>query len=189
VAAGLIPATRPGLRIGLVVAAALALAACGIGASRGTPVTFPPESFGPSGGVSSAVEQARGELIRALGAAGYQVGDPRIPYRTAESARLAGAPRRVVQVLLPDEPEHGFISIYEFPDPATARVAGEEEAVYLASGPGRVQFQPDTRLTLRQLGTTLVFYAWSPANAVDQERSAGIQRVLETIGTAVAIPR
>jgi hypothetical protein len=89
--------------------------------------------------------------------------------------------------VLPDDPTHGFISVYQFADEAAAAAAGNQQAVYLASGPGRVQFQPDTRFVLRQVGPTVVFFAWSPANSPD-ERTPEIQRVLETIGTAIPIP-
>ena len=100
---------------------------------------------------------------------------------------FAAAPRAVYQVVLPDDPTHGFISVYLFADEAAAIAAGNEQAAYLASGPGRVQFQPDTRFVLRQLGPTVVFFAWSPANSPDR-RTPEIQKVLETVGTGITIP-
>ncbi len=172
-----------------VALAAVVLAGCGLGASGGPAATFPPQSFGPAGPVSAAVAQTRGEVVRALGARSLQVGDPQRPFRPPESARLAVAPRRVIQVLLPGDADHGYISIYEFRDVETARAAGEEEAAYVSSGPGRVQFPSDTRFTIRQLATTLIVFTWSPANAADPKLTGEIQAGLETIGTPIPLPR
>ena len=65
------------------------------------------------------------------------------PYRPPESARLRDAPRAVYQVVLPDQPDAGFIVVYEFPDAAAAVDAGNEEAGYLGTGPARVKFPRD----------------------------------------------
>jgi hypothetical protein len=133
------------------------------------------------------VASTRARLADALGAVSLQLTVPQVPYRPGEASAFAAAPRAVFQVVLPDDPTHGFISVYQFADEAAAAAAGNQQAVYLASGPGRVQFQPDTRFVLRQVGPTVVFFAWSPANSPD-ERTPEIQRVLETIGTAIPIP-
>jgi hypothetical protein len=79
------------------------------------------------------------------------------------------------------------VSVYEFADVAAATTAGREQADYVASGPGRVQFPINTRFVIRQLGTTIVFYAWSPDNSPDP-RTADIEAALETLGTGIAIP-
>ena len=83
-------------------------------------------------------------------------------------------------------PAHGYVVVYELPTDDAAAAAGREFAAYLASGVGRVQFPTDTRFTLRQVGDTLVFFDWSPANWPD-ERSATIQQALETVGTPIPI--
>lgn len=112
---------------------------------------------------------------------------PAVPHRPAEGAAFAAAPRAVFQVVLPEDPVHGFVSIYQFADDAAAATAGREQAAYVASGPGRVQFQPDTRFVLRQLGSTVVFFTWSPANSPDP-RTADIQKALETVGVGIPVP-
>ena len=165
-----------------------ALAGCGDGAPRSPAVSTASASVGPGSSVSAAVAQARGELARALGAAGYQLADAQVPYRPAESAALAGAPRAVVQVLLAQDLDHGYVTIYEFPSAGAAAEAGREQAAYLATGPGRVQFASDTRFVIRQIGTTIVFYAWSPGST-DDPRAPGIQPVLEALGTEIPVPR
>ena len=93
----------------------------------------------------------------------------------------------MVQAILPDDPGHGYVSIYEFPDEASAASAGQEQATYVASGPGRVQFTADTRFVLRQLGQTLIFFTWSPGSASDADFT-DIQQALEGVGRGIAIP-
>jgi hypothetical protein len=166
----------------------LVVAGCGIGASGPVAATFPPESFGPSTGTTAAVVTTRADIALALRPQGLALIDPRVPFRPAESPRFAAAPRAVFQVVLPADPTHGFISVYEFPDPAAAAGAAGEQAAYVASGPGRVQFAPDSRFVIRQLDTTVIFFTWSPANSLDA-RTAQIQPALETLGIPIAVPR
>ena len=170
-----------------MVAFVLAVSACGVGAPNGAPVTFPPQSFGPSGPSTGASVATRAGILQALGTKRIQLRDAQVAYRPPESPRLSAAPRLVVQAILPDDPNHGFISIYEFPDASTAADAGREQAAYIATGPGRVQFTADTRFVLRQVGPTIVFFTWSPGSTSDTT-NAGIQAALESIGSGIAIP-
>jgi hypothetical protein len=160
---------------------------CGIGAANGPAVTFPPESFGPSAGTTGAVAATHAALVQALGNQGLQLADPQVAFRPPESPRLAAAPRAVFQVVLPQDSTHGFISVYEFPDAATANETGRDQAAYIATGPGRVQFPPDSRFVIRQLGPTIIFYSWSPASAADP-RTRLIQQALETVGLGIPVP-
>jgi hypothetical protein len=176
--------TRPALLV-LLGLASVWLAGCGGGS--GPAATVLPASVGPGASVSAAVAQTRGELARTLGAAGYQVTDPQVPYRPAEAPRFAAAPRAVVQVLLAEDLDAGYLSIYEFGSVPAAADAGREQAAYLGSGPGRVQFPSDARFVIRQVGTTVIFYAWSPG-ATEDPRAAGIVPVLEAIGSGIDVP-
>jgi hypothetical protein len=171
-----------------VVAAVLAvLAGCGGGASVDRPATFPPTTFGPGEATGADVAATRAELARAFGALSLQLADPQVPHRPGESTLFAAARRAVFQVVLPDDPAHGFVSVYEFADEAAATAAGRDQAAYVASGPGRVQFPPDSRIVIRQVGRTVVFFAWSPLNSPDP-RTAEIQTALETVGTGIPVP-
>jgi hypothetical protein len=165
----------------------VAVAACGIAAPQGSAV-MPESSATPAPTVSEAVAQTRLQVAGALAAAGYQLQDPKVPFRPPESPSLAAAPRATFQVVLPDDPTHGFIVVYEFPDVSSAATAGSEMAAYLGTGPGRVQFPPDTQHVLRQLGTTLIFYSWSDANSPGPD-VARIGRALESVGQGIAIPQ
>lgn len=184
--AGLIAARPIGaMLLGLALAG---LAGCGGSATGAPAVTAPASSAGPGSSVSPAVAQTRGELTRAFRAAGYQLTDPQVPYRPAEAPAFATAPRAVVQVLLARDLDAGYVSIYEFGSAAEASDAGRKQAAYLASGPGRVQFAADTRFVIRQVGTTIVFFAWSPGST-DDPRAEGIPPVLEALGSEIQVPR
>jgi hypothetical protein len=192
VAAGLSRRTAPsfrGLGIGvwLALVVSIVIAGCGAGAPNVAPVTFPPRSFGPTGASTGAAATTRAVIAQALGVKRLQLRDAQIVVRPPESPRLVAAPRLVVQAVLPDDPTHGLISIYEFPDDSAAAEAGREEATYIASGPGRVQFTADARFVIRQLGPTIVFYTWSPGSTSDATNAA-IQQALESIGIGVAVP-
>jgi hypothetical protein len=167
--------------IGLLAGVGLTVLSA-MGAGTG-PAASP--TVAPAGQSAAATARA---VVGALGARSIQAGPAQRPYRPAESPTITGASRSVLQAVLPDDPDHGYIVIYELPTPDAAAAAGREFAEYLGTGPGRIQFPTDTRFTLRQVGDTLVFFDWSPANWPD-ERSATIQQALETLGTAIPIAR
>ncbi len=170
--------------IAIAIAIAVIAAGCGIAAPRGGPAASP--SATPAASVPRAIEQTRLQLEGALRAAGWFLDRAQVPYRPPESGRVAGAPRIVYQVILPDDPGRGQIVVYEFPDTAAASDAGRELADYLASGPGRVQVTPDTRHVLRQLGTTLILYSWTREGTTDAVEE--IATILDTVGQGIAIP-
>jgi hypothetical protein len=178
---------RRALGIATVVVLALIVVAALVGGGQ-TPgsATFPPAgaTSGPAGGVAAAT---RGDVIRALSGQGLQAEDTAAPYRPAEAPGLATAPRIVVRAILPDDPDHGLIVIYELSSPAAANAAAEEEAAYIASGVGRVQFPNDARFVIRVVGSTVVFFTWSPANSPDA-RTAAIGTALETLGSGIEVP-
>jgi hypothetical protein len=93
----------------------------------------------------------------------------------------------LLQVLLPDDPNHGSVTVYELSDATTADAAAREQAAYVGSGIGFVQFPPDTQFVIRTVGATVIFFSWSAANSPD-ERTRKIVSALETVGTGVPIP-
>jgi hypothetical protein len=136
--------------------------------------------------VSPAVNQTRIELVRALGEHNLVLTDTQAPVRPAEAPLLGAAPRAVYQVILPKDPTHGYIVVYEFPDAARAAAAAAEQQAYLATGPGRVQTPLGTVSIIRQVGSTVVFYDWLPAGSTD-ESAPGIQQALETLGVGFPV--
>jgi hypothetical protein len=176
----------PGHRV--VAILGIALFALLAGACTALPTTtYPPVGVtAPPAG--AAAEATAREAILALGAAGLPTSPADSTYRPPEGPAFAAAPRMVLQARLPDDPDHGFIVVYEFASPAVATAAATEQAAYIASGPGRVQFVPDTRYVLRTLGSTAVFYFWSPGSVTDA-RAADVATALETLGQAVPIPQ
>ncbi len=178
---------RPAAAVSVCLSICLVLAGCGIGAS-GKVVTFPPESIGPDATVTPAVALTRAAIVAALAPFSLQLRDAERPFRPAESARLASAPRAVYQVILPADPERGQIVAYEFRDNGDAVDAGNELAGYLGTGAGRVQFPLDAQHTIRQVGTTLIFYTWSPSTSTDPGAKS-IADALATLGIGFAPPR
>lgn len=182
-------ANRRALAIAVGIVAVLVIVAAfvaGQAAAPGRP-TFPPvgATTPPAGAAAAAT---RSQVAEALAGVGLQVEDEQSPFRPAESARLSTAPRIVVRAVIPNDPDHGRIVIYEFLSTADATTAAQEQATYLASGVGRVQFTPDTQFTLRVVGSTVVFYAWAAANSPDQARAKAVATALATLGFEVPVP-
>jgi len=170
------------------VSLAAAVAACGIGASTAIP-SFSAEPVGPAATVSPAVEQTRVAIASALAGANLQLQDAKQPFRPAESQLLMNAPRAVYQVVLPQDPQGGYIVVYEFRDSGAAVDAGNEYAGFVGSGgPGKVAFAVDALQTIRELGTTLIVYSYSPSTSPDPG-SAQIADALKTLGIGFAPPR
>ena len=175
------------LGIAVVVVAVFILIAALVGGTRPPgSSTFPPvgATVGPAGNVTAVT---RGEVIRALSAQGLQAEDTTRPYRPAEAPAFAAAPRILLRAILPDDPDHGLVVIYEFASPVAATAAAEEEATYIASGIGQVQFPNDSRFVIRVVGSTAVFFTWSPPSSPD-ERTPLIEAALETVGVGVEVP-
>lgn len=173
---------------GLVAAAIAAgglLAACG----GATPVDRSSEPLPTArSSASTAVETTLGQLDAALRASGLALESTLTAIRPAEPPSFAAVPRWPFQAVLPNDPAGGYFVIYEFPDVALAADGGRELAAYITSGPGRVQFPPDVRFVLRQAGSTLVFYPWSPASSPDP-RTSDAAAAIATVGSEVPIPR
>jgi len=179
---------RRALAVTAVVVLALMVAAAlirGGGTQPGAP-TFPPvgTTTGPAGAAAAAT---RADVVRALAAQGLQSEAVSRPYRPAEAAALATAPRIILRAILPDDPDRGLIVVYELSSPMAATSAAQEQATYLASGIGRVQFPPDAKFVIRVVGSTVVFFTWSQANAPDP-RTATIAVALESLGLGVPVP-
>lgn len=167
-----------------LAACVAAVAACSVGGTERP--TFPPVGATP-GSAGQATAAARAQIAAALSVEGLQVVDATTAYRPPEGALFAAAPRTVIQVTLPDDPTHGYIVLYVFDSPAAALAAATDQAAYIASGPGRVQFVLDSQFTLRVLGSTAIFFAWSPDNSPDS-RTASIPIALSQVGAPVEIP-
>jgi hypothetical protein len=174
--------------VGLAIVTAIVAAGCGIGAARSPRVTAPALTSAPEATMSAAIAQTRGALVQALGTVNLILDEPQVPYRPAEAPVLAGVPRVIFQAVLPDDPAHGFIVVYELPTPPEAAEAAEQQATYISSGPGRVQFPPDTQFVIRRIGTTVVFHAYSRENSPDH-RAADVVVALQRMGEPVPIPR
>jgi len=181
-------ATRRGARAAVVALVALVATLLAIGGCSapglGGP-TYPPDGATPPP-AGDATRVALGQVVTALAAVGLPAAAVATPYRPPEAARLAAAPRSIVQVALPEDPQRGLFVLYELGSPDAARSAAEEQAAYIATGPGGIQFPPGARFVLRVTGSTVVFFTWAPTSDGDP-RTADIARALETIGTGVPV--
>lgn len=164
---------------GLAVAVLLlVLGTLGIGVRVGAPpATLPPTTEVAAG--------TQAQVVAALEAASFQVREPLSAYRPGESPALIDVPRRVVQVVLPSDPQGGYVVIYELPTNGDADRVGRDFLSYLASGTGAVQYPRDARFVVRRLGSTLVFYHWSPEVNPDPA-AADVAAALQTVGVPVA---
>jgi hypothetical protein len=177
---------RAGLRAVAGVSLALALVVGGCGTTDPAAVPPSPATTQPPRAVGPASAATREALLAALGGASLLVADSPIPFRPAEAATLAAAPRTVYQVTLPAEPNNGFIVVYELEDEAAAIAASKEQQAYLLSGPGRVQAPLGTEHVLQQLGSTVILYSWLPEASVDPA-APRIAETLRGVGTAFEV--
>ena len=166
-----------------VLLAALLVAACAPGTSR---TTFPPLGVTPPP-AGDATLPARVEVLEALAGLGLQATESARAYRPPEGPLLAAAPRTVLQVTLPDDPAHGYIVLYAFSSPVAASAAARDHAAYVSTGPGGINYPPGTRFVLRIVGSTVVFFHWSPDVSTD-DRTRSIEDALLRIGSGVLVP-
>ena len=171
----------------LGLALAVVVAGCGVAANT-APASIPAASAGPSARFGGATGTTLGAIRTALSGVAVQIGESTRPFRPPESGRLRDAPRAVYPAVLPDQPDAGFIVVYEFTDAAAATDAGNEEAGYLGTGPARVEAPLGTQYVLRALGPTLIVFQWLPAASSDPTASQ-IAAALATIGIGFAVPR
>jgi hypothetical protein len=141
----------------------------------------PAPTLPPAG---QASDVTRAIVVAALEDAAFQVQEPRTQYRPGESPELMGAPRRLVQAVLPGDPAGGYVVIYELPSANEADRVGRELLAYLGGGTGAIQYPRDTRFVVQRVGRTLVFLPWS-AEASPDAPLAELAAALETVGTPV----
>jgi hypothetical protein len=173
------------------VLVAASIAACGLlagcaGVAPADRASEPPPTARPT--PSPAVQTTLVQLDGALRASGLALESTLTTIRPAEPPSFVGVARWPFHAVLPDDPAGGYFVIFEFADPALAADGGRDLAAYVTSGPGRVEYPPDVRFVLRQVGSTLVFYPWSPASSPDP-RTPDVAAALASVGSEVPIPR
>lgn len=110
----------------------------------------------------SGAERTHTLVVSALEAAGLQAEDPLSQYRPGESPMLATAPRRLVRAMLPDDPQNGYVVIYELPTATDADTAGREFLAFATKGSGVLDYPRDAQFVVQRVGSTLVLFTWSP---------------------------
>ena len=150
-----------------------------------TRTTFPPfgSTPGPAGDATTATRQ---QVVGAIAALGLQAVDATRPYRPFEGPLLAAAPRTVLQTL-PDDALHGNVVIYALGSETAAQAAAADHAAYISLNTSKVNFPPGSRFVLQVVGSTVLFFTWSPETSPDP-RLQSIADALSGLGTAVAVP-
>ena len=171
------------LLVAIAVLVASALAGCGPAA---IPSPVPDVTARPT--ISPAVAATGVQLEGALRARGLVLEATELAVRPGEPPTLATVPRTAYRAVLPDDPAGGLIVVAAPAAVAAAATAATELAAFVTSGPGRVQYPPDVRLVIRQVGATVVFFPWSPDSSPDR-RTAAVAAAVATVGTEVPIPR
>ncbi|HLX33896.1 MAG TPA: hypothetical protein VKR30_01490 [Candidatus Limnocylindrales bacterium] len=176
------PSARPTAPLLVAIVGAMIVSA-GCVAQGGA--TFPPAGTtpAPAGGATAG---AQAQVQSVLAVEGIQLQDAKSPYRPPEGAIFASTARTVVQAVLPQDPDHGYIVLYAFGTPQEALAGAQDEASYIASGPGKVQFVPGTQFTLRVLGNIAIFFPWSPDSP--DPSMASVSLALSQVGDEVPIP-
>jgi hypothetical protein len=172
------PPVIAGLAIGSLVLGALLIAVQALGLGTGANAA---PTRAPTG---DAAQLTHDLIVKALGDASFQVHDPPNDFRPGESPQLYSVPRGLVQVILPSEPKGEYVVIYELSSANEADRVGRDFAAYLAGGTGAVQYPRDSRFVIQRLGSTLVFFPWSPSVSPDP-RVAELAAVLDMIGTPI----
>jgi len=172
-------------RASLVLVPALAaVIAAGCGTARRGP-TYPPAGATPAAATTETAA-ARAAVAGALEASGLAVVDASRAYRPPEGPWLAAAPRTVLELDAPGQGAVGFVVLYGLGSSADATAAAKDQASYVSSGAGRAYVAGGTHVTIRVLGSTVIFFAWSPG--ADDPRLAAVEAALDTVGTGTAVP-
>ena len=161
----------------VVVAVLVILSLFGVGVG----VRLEQPTIAPTTNVS---EVTRALVVSALEDASFQVQEPLTGYRPGESPDLITVPRRLVQAVTPEDPDAGYVVIYELPTAGEADQVGRDLLTYLGGGTGAIQYPRDTRFVVRRVGQTLVFFPYS-VEASPDARVAELAAALETVGTPV----
>jgi hypothetical protein len=176
--------TARGIAVIAALGFAVAIAGCAPGAAR---PTFPPVGTTPqpAGDATGATEQ---QLIVTLAGAGFQAREAVQSYRPPEGPLLAAAPRTLLEVPLPDDPDAAPIVIYAFPTRDAATAAARDQAAYIRTNTGGIAFPPGTRFVLTVVDATVVFFSWLP-DASPDPGTARIAQALASIGSPIEVSR
>jgi len=168
----------------LLVAIAVAVGGCVPLASGASPAPVSSPQAAPP-----AVAQTASALEAACRRAGFGLIPANHPYRPSEPPDLIVVPRTVYQVVLPKDPDAGYVVIYEASGPAEAAALATSMQRYLASGFGQTNFPTDAQFALQVYGATVVFGWYSPGGSADPTTAAAALRVVQSFGQAFPVVR
>lgn len=138
--------------------------------------------------LSAEVQAASAAVQRRLTDLGLTLDQSTVEYRPAEPGALQATPRAVFQVSLND-PNAGWVVLYDLGRPDAAAAAGRDFAAYLRGGLGLTNYPRDAQFTLNQVGGALVFAWWSVGSAADPDRTRAAAAAIGAVGQPVPIVR
>jgi hypothetical protein len=138
--------------------------------------------------LSPQVQAALAAVQRRLADQALTLDQSSVEYRPAEPGVLQSVPRAVFQLSLND-PNAGWVVIYDLGRPDAAADAGREFARYLGTGFGQTSYGRDAQFTLNQVGGALVFSWWAPGQSADPERARAAFEAMQLVGQSVPIVR
>jgi hypothetical protein len=151
----------------------------------GTPVTSPAPPASPG----AAVAQTAAALADAYRQSGFGLIQSNRPYRPSEPPDLIAVPRTVYQVVLPKDPQSGYVVIYAATDPSAAQTLAAAMQRYLQSGFGQTNFPTDALFAVQVYGATMLFGWYSPGASADPAAAASALHVLQSFGQAFPVVR
>jgi hypothetical protein len=146
----------------------------------------PPVSLAPVPGV---VSQTASALEAAYRQADLGFIRAQQAYRPSEPLPLQSATQTVYQVMLPRDPEAGYVVIFAAADAGGARVMASELQQYLQSGFGQTNFPTDAQFAISIYGPTVTFGWYSPGASVDPATAKKALDVLLAFGQPVPVVR
>ncbi len=179
----------PMRRLAAAFAVAAWVAVAGVLAGCTTTVhDFPPAGSTPQAVTGSTTAQTVASVVNALDQAGLQAEVTTRPFRPSEGPLLSAAPRSVIEIALPDDPDNAFVVVYALPTDEAALTAATDHAAYLAAGiGGGVQYTPGTHFVIQAIRSNVVFFYWLPASSPDS-RMTTIEDTLRSLGTTIDVP-
>jgi hypothetical protein len=135
---------------------------------------------------SAQVAAAAAVVERALAEAGFRLEQSPMEYRPAEPEGIHRVPRAVHRVGLND-PNAGWVLIYDLRQSEAAAQAGRDFATYLGSGFGQTNYPFDAQFTLNQIGGALVFSWWSRERSPDPDAAEAAFEAIKVVGQPIEV--
>ncbi|MBA2633071.1 MAG: hypothetical protein H0U86_08750 [Chloroflexi bacterium] len=176
------------LMVSIVAGACGSTAPSGSGAPTVPPVEASIAAPTPLQSLTTQLSGAAAALRGALEPEGFRLELVNRAFRTSEPPELSAAPRAVFQIDVGD-PNAGYVTVYEFPDAASAATAGAALGRHLGSGFGQTNYALDAQFWVSQVGGTIIFTWWSCERSDDPARTERAFNLVSSVGQPIPVAR